>query len=163
MKTVAILLLAVFLPFQIFARLGETEDQIIKRYGKPIMRPPECKIFDGKVIKLGERLYFTQESWNISCVMIDKVCVAIIYSKTGDLTTEQRQHILRTNSTGDQHWVDGKKSNSMVTVWLRSDGARAERAAYSSSTISLFVADYDKKVKAIEDGIKKQSDKLPSI
>lgn len=159
----AILFLAVVLPFQVFARLGETEDQILKKFGAPTMRVAENRIFDGKMIRIGERLHFKQEPWFVDCVMMDKVCVEIIYSKTGEVTQEQLQYVLRVNSNDGQYWVDGKEANSNVTVWLRTDGARAERAAYSNSTISLFTADYDKRVKVIEDGIKKQSDKLPSF
>lgn len=91
MKSLIILILVSILPIQLLARLGETEEQILKRYGKPSLRAPEFKIFDGRIVSIGERLSYFQENWNVCCVMMDRGCVQIIYSKTGELTTEHRQ------------------------------------------------------------------------
>lgn len=62
-------------------------------------------------------------------------------------------------SPKNQHWVNGS-SNALMTVWLRSDGARAERSRVTSSTITLYTPDFEQKVKAIGAEDKKKTDAM---
>ncbi len=110
-----------------FARLGETEQQLVKRFGEPKSRNQHKIIAQGKFIELGPQLRFVEGDWNIACEMIDGRCMRITYSKRGDWTEEQVQLVLNGNAQGAR-WEETTKRGlaKLMREWKRSDGSIAK-------------------------------------
>ena len=123
-----ILILALFLAasYAAFARLGETERELIKRFGQPISRSNVTMFAQSKIWVLGSGLLFEQDVWKISCTVIDERCVAVSYSKRGEWTDAQIDTVLAANAQGVQ-WTEimnGLRQYSRS--WRRTDGTMAK-------------------------------------
>ena len=107
----------------LFARVGETEQQLLQRFGSPISRGKHVTAAQGRSYELGPTLAFKQDDWRISCDLIDGRCVRISYSKTGEWTAEHFQTVLNANSQGEK-WTDLSNATvkRMAREWKRSDG-----------------------------------------
>jgi hypothetical protein len=107
-----------------YARLGETESELVHRFGQPTTRTSHSISAQGKVWALGPTLGFRQDGWAISCDLVDGKCVRVEYGKQGDWTEEQIQQVLTANSQ-DGKWIE-TTSPSIGTfgrTWKRTDGA----------------------------------------
>lgn len=99
------------------ARIGETEFQLITRFGPPISRG-----FD-----LGPTLTFAFGEWTVVCDIVDGMCARIRYSKIGDWTEENFETLLKANGHRSG-WNDLVSPNmkKLMRKWKRGDGTLAQ-------------------------------------
>ncbi len=102
------------------ARIGETLDECIKRYGEPAQRP------------LPKTLLFHKSGIAITCYFVDGLCVNLSYKKIAPATrfNEREVEILRmANGSKWQVWQPGSHSPSICwrneiceCLWNRQQG-----------------------------------------
>lgn len=131
MKRILMLaLILVSLPLGVWARLGETERELVARFGKPLTRTDEITLAQGKRIAFGTALRFRQGDWSIECVIIEDRCAQEAYQKPGDWTEDQFRAILSSEAQGAR-WTDRSQEavKKIRRDWRRGDGASAVWAA----------------------------------
>jgi len=108
------------------ARIGDTEAQLVERFGAVHARMPERILEGGRVCVLGERVVFRQHEWRVTAVLIDARCAKITYAKTGAWAESQFTELLAVNA-GRWAWseIAGKVPNWQRT-WRRADGLVAK-------------------------------------
>lgn len=126
MKTPVIAVLFILTTVPVWARLGETEKELIARFGKPVTRARHSISAQGKSWELGPTLKFKQDDWHISSDLVDGRVVRENYQKRGDWTTEQIQAVLAANSHGATWTETTKGSGTHSRTWKRTDGATAD-------------------------------------
>lgn len=164
-KLSAILTLCVFTlvlsnPAQ--ARLGDTEKDLIARFGLPKARSSHSIHAQGKFIELGPTLYFKQDDWSIHCDLIANRVHRISYGKPGEWTEEQVQIVLGSNSQGTA-WTETSKpaAAKFNRTWKRAD---ASTAVWSKGSGMTFVWDaYQKAKAAVEHRAKAEASRKPKI
>lgn len=121
-----LLLLLCLLPSTILARLGETETQLVARFGPAVSRTKEITIAQGKFIEFGVKLTFQQNDWRISCAIVEGRSARETYSHSGDWTENQFATVLTANAQGTR-WTDISKDQmgKFVREWRRTDGGMA--------------------------------------
>jgi hypothetical protein len=144
------------------ARLGETEAQMIARFGEPMHRTQHSMYAQGKVWHMGPSLSFRQDDWNIGCDLVDGRCVKIQYGKTGEWTEEQFQMVLAYNSQGAK-WTETSKPElkKYKRTWKRADGADASWSG--GGQIALVVPAYERAKQVIEAKAKAAASQKPKI
>ena len=145
-----------------FARLGETEAEMIARFGKPLSRGEHTIIAQGRSCVVGPSMQFRQDDWQIGTDLVDGRCVRIAYAKRGDWTEEQIQLVLGSNSQGAK-WSETSKPNTKkyTRSWKRSDGASAEWSA--AGTIRMVAPAYDRAKQVVEAKAKAEASRKPRI
>lgn len=144
------------------ARLGETEAEMVKRFGAPAMRSKHSTFAQGKSLEMGPTLYFRQDDWSIGCDLVDGRCVRIAYSKPGEWTTEQISLVLAYNSQGASWSETGKPGTaSFARSWKRADGATAEWKR--GSGMQMVVPAYERAKKTVEAKAKAAASAKPKI
>ena len=108
------------LPFVVYGRLGEKEQQLVARFGVPVATGREITLAQGKVLDFGKTLSFREGVWSIVSVIIDGRCAREVYSKPGDWTEDQFTSILTANSQGAL-WTD--TSQEMIKKLVRKWGS----------------------------------------
>jgi hypothetical protein len=118
---------SVFLTSSLWGRIGETEAQLISRFGEPISRGMHAFSDAGKYRELCPSLTFTLRDWMITCDLIDGTCARISYQRTGDWTEAYFESILDANRQGGR-WTDLISPNmkKLLRKWRRDDGIMAE-------------------------------------
>src|ERR1017187_6230486 len=113
-------------PIGVFGRLGETEQELVARFGPPVSRVREITLTQNKVIEFGSKLIFRQGDWTIESVMIEGRCGREEYWKAGEWTEDQFVTVLTSNAQGEK-WTDLSKamSKKLAREWHRGDGATA--------------------------------------
>jgi len=109
--------------------LGDTLEQSIARYGKPISRGK------GDSTNAGLPWYaFKYGSCEVEEMFDGGIVIIEVYSKKDDgaISEEEQQQILKTESVG-KAWSKSK-SDPVSTIWMREDGADA---VYSSNHMTL--------------------------
>lgn len=127
MKPASILLAAAILfPIAVYGRLGETEQELIARFGVPLSRGHGSFSAQGRNLEIGNRFSFREGDWAVECIVVDGRCAQIAYSKPGDWTEDQLLTVLTANSQGAQ-WTDVSKEmiKKLERQWRRDDGAAA--------------------------------------
>lgn len=118
------------------ARLGESEKELITRFGEPVARSKHSVHAQGKTQELGPTLFFRQGDWRIKCDLIEGRCHRISYVKPGVWIEEQIQLVLGTNSQGTAWTETGKPDAAKFKrTWLRADASTAEWSKVSGMTI----------------------------
>lgn len=132
----------------VFARIGETEDQLLKRFGEPTSRSRQIHRAQGRSYDLGPTLDFKQEDWRISCDLIDGRCARIVYVKTNQWTEAHFQTVLNANTQGGT-WTEMSKPGitAMLRQWKRSDGGVAR---WSIGSMTITVPAYERAVAVAE-------------
>lgn len=145
------------------ARLGDSEAELLKRFGDPIRRSGHMISAQGKSYEMGRRFIFKQDDWTITCIVVDGRCMKIQYGKRGDWTEEQFQLVLSANSQGTA-WTETSKASvaKMLRSWKRSDGSIAQWSKPEGS-IELTWSAYDRAKAAVETRAKAESSKKPKI
>lgn len=144
------------------ARLGDTEAELVKRFGEPTGRSKHSIITQGKLLEMGPVLFFKQDDWSISCDLVDGRCMRIGYSKPGDWTEDQIRLVLNTNSQGAAWTVTTKPSIAKLQrTWRRSDGSTATWNKMGG--MNLVWSAYEVAKKKAEDRAKVQGMKKPKI
>jgi len=114
------------------ARLGETADQLLARYGQPLSENDQKG--EGDKIALAE-VVFQKGGFQINVTLTDGISVSESFKKLNDvaLTIGEVRTLLNANSRGHE-WaapqvVQGEK------VWVRDDNTTAKLAQDGSLTI----------------------------
>jgi hypothetical protein len=156
---IALLLLGV--PFT-FARLGETEAELIQRFGKPGSQSQHFVFTQGKMQAFGPALFFRQDDWSIQCDLVDGRCMRISYSKPGDWSGDQIMLVLSSNAQGAK-WTENSKPSiaSIKRTWLRVDGSTA--TWQKGAGMSLVWDAYNTAKAKFEEREKVASKKKPKI
>lgn len=143
------------------ARLGETEAELVKRYGKIFARSPANVTEQGRAYVLGETLQFRLEQWLILALLINGRCESVSISKKGEWTEEQFSVLL--NGNADRFaWREIKKPiPKLRREWIRDDGATAVWISGSYFTLTTPVR--EKAIEAIRQRAKKEASKLPNF
>jgi hypothetical protein len=169
MKMLLLLLLSFnFVGGTAFARLGETADQLEKRFGPAAPYKPAAQVVSqGHVYPYGQILNFSSGDWSVSCTMINGICEQITYQKRGDFTEEQISTILNNEAQGSK-WTESTSYKTVVDSlfmptfhvreWRRADGAFATR---TGSMMTLNTPDYDKAVEAAKAQGTAEAQKMP--
>lgn len=137
MRYLAALLIALCILPSALARLGETETQLIERFGEPRTRSQHSIFAQGKFIPLGPQLIFKEGDWTITCDLIDGRCLRIKYSKPGDWTDDQFVLVLNSNGQGAT-WTETSnvKVKNLQRSWKRSDGSTAQWQKLTGITLT---------------------------
>jgi len=108
------------------ARIGDSEAQLVVRFGAVSARMPERILAEGRVCIVGERLVLKQHEWRVTAVLIDGRCAKITYAKTGAWAESQFTELLGVNA-GRWAWseVAGAVPKWQRT-WRRGDGLVAK-------------------------------------
>ena len=108
------------------ARIGDTEGQLVTRFGAVQSRRAERIMESGRVYVLGERVVLKPEGWRITAVLINGHCAKITYAKSGRWTETQYDELLSENA---DRWawqeIPGEVPKWQRT-WQRSDGLVAK-------------------------------------
>ncbi len=124
--TLLVILFLTFAPLSLPARLGETDEELRKRFGSPKATGPEKLYLQGKAYDLGLVLTFQQQDWTIQSTVIDGRSVREFYTKRGEWTESQIATVLTSNAQGLK-WTEATKGDRrLLRRWRREDGATAE-------------------------------------
>jgi len=112
-----------------YARLGETEDQLVARFGQSSLKT------NGP---LGPYFEFTKTGFVIKISLVNNHSGWEIYEKnTGDaITNEEQKQLLEINSL-DKKWALTSPSNAADKTWMKEDGSTAIRSDMGSSKIEF--------------------------
>ncbi len=106
-------------------RVGETEQELVVRYGAVTNRQPARKAVQGRMNIYGERLGFKFEFWTVSAVIIAGRCEEITYTLNGKWTEPHFRRLLEING-GWSEWTEQKTRNpDNHRQWLRRDQTTA--------------------------------------
>lgn len=145
-----------------WARLGETEEQLTARFGKPVSRAKHSFHSQGKFRELGPTLRFNQDGWIITSDLVEGRVVREYYGKPGDWTETQIQAVLAANSQGAK-WTETSKAGAiqMMRSWKRTDGATAEWR--KTSGLSFVSPAYERAKDLEEAKAKAETQRVPKI
>jgi len=108
------------------ARLGETEAELVRRFGAPVSRASERIAAQGKFHEIGTLLRFRDGDWRIESAIIEGRSARETYNKVGEWTEEQFVTVLASNAQGGRWTLTSKDSmKKAVREWRRDDGATA--------------------------------------
>lgn len=139
-----------------FARLGESEQELIKRFGQPTFKQPATTATSkGSSYTIGSHFTFKDGDWQITCVLVDDRCARISYSKRIAWETDQHTAFLNANAQGAKWTADPKNPRRH---WTRSDGGAA---TLSALTLTIVHPAYDRAVKVAEAKASAKSKALP--
>lgn len=144
------------------ARLGESEAELIQRFGEPAARSKHIVMTQGKILEMGPTLRFYQGDWVISCDLVEGRCMRISYSKKGDWTEPQIQLVLNSNSQGAT-WTETTKPMivKLQREWKRADASTA--IWQMSGGMTLVWDAYIKAKTALEERARVEAAKKPKI
>jgi hypothetical protein len=145
------------------ARLGETEQQLIERFGPPKLRGQHSIIAQGKIVPLGAKLHFREGDWTIACDLIDGRCLRIHYSKPGDWTDDQMTAVLGANNQGAQ-WIEITTKPHLAKLkrtWRRSDGSIADWSKGAGMSVTWDA--YEKAKAKAEERARVEASRKPKI
>ena len=119
------LLLAIFSSGTLWARLGETEDQLIQRYGKPIA-DNQLPAWASKGVAL-HYMEFIKNNVTIFAYLLNGVSVIEEIGKGQYPMSDQDKQILLSDNAGGHVWKELLPSDGVSSEkrWLRDDGALA--------------------------------------
>jgi hypothetical protein len=108
------------------AQIGETEAELVGRFGSVQERKPERALEEGRVFVIGERVVLKLDRWRITAVLVDERCAKITYARNGAWTEQHYADLLSTNAS-DREWreISGSAPN-WRRAWQRSDGLIAQ-------------------------------------
>ncbi len=114
------------------ARIGETPDQLVARYGQPLNETDQKA--EGAKIPLA-RVSFQKGGYQIDVTITDGLSVQEIFKKLNNkpLTIEEARILLSANAQG-MNWSAPQKSEE-ATIWTRDDNAVAQLSGDGSMII----------------------------
>jgi hypothetical protein len=161
MKLCYIIVVVIAITAVAHARLGETEAELVARFGQPKFRSKDLMGAQGRMWDIGPKYIFYQDDWQIHCVLVDGRCVWIDYGKPGEWTEEQIQLVLSSNSQGAK-WTETTKDGGRASrTWKRADGADAHWRGPAG--IKLVVPAYERAKQVIEAKAKAAASQKPKI
>jgi hypothetical protein len=120
-----------------YARLGETESQLVARFGNPDQ--------DHTTGQFGQyqELDFQKTGFTISIVLLNGHSAKEIYRKTtGDPITEEEQRNLLFINSGKQRWIETTPPGDAKFAWLRDDASVAIRTDVGGSQFIFESTEY---------------------
>ncbi|MGJ8650774.1 MAG: hypothetical protein ACSHX4_10480 [Opitutaceae bacterium] len=113
-----LLFLFFILTCSVSGRIGETPNQLKKRYdtAQPLSFG-ETVVSEGRILKFGKLVVYKSEGWTITATFINDKCERIIYKKAGSWTDEQVYAILKANANG-QTWSRSKPFSEAHKLWI---------------------------------------------
>src|SRR3954471_18716560 len=140
-RRAAVCSLALFAVASALARVGETEPELVARYGQVLSRQPARKSAAGKMTIYGERLVFKSTDWDVSAVIIGGKCQEISYTKDGKWTEVQFQFLLQLNG-GRKQWTEQPTRNpDNHREWNRKDKATGSWSAFGGFVVRTPAAE----------------------
>lgn len=135
------------------ARLGESPDQLVARYGQPLSEADQKA--EGIKVALAA-VAFQKGGFTIEVTVVDGVSVQEIFKKlNGDaLTLAEVRYLLNANSQG-LAWEAPQKAQDGTKLWTRDDSATA-RASDTSLTIRS-------KTLVVKESAAKKAEKSPTL
>jgi len=145
-----------------YGRLGESEQELTKRFGSPALKGNEITLTQGKIVEFGSKLTFRQGDWTIECAIIDGRCARIVYSHPGDWSEDQFTTVLSGNSQG-AGWTDISKemTKKLAREWRRTDAAIA--VWHMGTGMIVTNPAYDRAKQKAEARAKADSAQIPKI
>ena len=131
MRLILITLLLSLLLLPAHARLGETEDQCVQRYGPVVNRTTSG--ISGLDLPM---LVFAKNGYKVVTIMLnDKVCCLTILKADQTALSDNEIDLFLTANNANQKWTkqDGVSTN---IVWFRDDGTQAQ---YDPSQHALII------------------------
>jgi hypothetical protein len=114
------------------ARIGETPDQLVARYGQPLNETDQKA--EGDKIALAH-VSFQKGGFQIEVTISGGLSVEEIFKKlNGQSITVDEAHILLTANAGGQNWSFPDKGKDAIT-WTRDDHALAKLTSDGTMTI----------------------------
>lgn len=142
------------------ARLGDTEAELIKRFGRPTSISSHSVSAQGKSFVLGPTLRFRQDDWTMRCDLIDGRCVRISYSKIGDWSDDHVRMVINANAQGAL-WNEKSPYPKSQRNWFRSDGSTATWSKFGGMDLTWDT--YNKAKTAVEERARVDAKKKPKI
>lgn len=163
MKTAHYLFIVILvLPAVCFGRLGDSESELVSRFGAPDSKGNEITLTQGKIVVFGSKLSFRQEDWTIECAVIEDRCAREIYSKKGDWTEDQFATVLSSNAQGES-WTEVSKEMTkyLIREWRRGDGGTA--VWHLGGGMVVANPAYDRAKSKAEGKAKAEASQIPKI
>lgn len=142
------------------ARLGETEGELVQRFGPVESRQPEQVVEHEQTFFLGESLHFVAGGWSVTALMIDNRCERIVYQRAATWTNDQFSVLLAANDAGERWHEVRNRTPRTQRRWRRDDGVSATWNPFSGFTVSSPV--YEKTRAEIRQAARRTSAKLAS-
>jgi len=135
------------------ARLGETPDQLVARYGQPIKEVDQKA--EGAKIPLAQ-VKFQKGGFEIDVTITDGESVQESFRKINGqpITVPEAQILLGANAQGREWSAPQKTSDALI--WTRDDNAVADLSSDGSMTIRS-------RALAVEESIAKHLEQRPSL
>ena len=141
------ILLLVFAPTTLVARLGESNPELQRRFGRPLSTATGKVSLQGKLYDVGEALTFRQDDWTIQATLVDGKSVREFYTKRGEWTESQVATVLTSNAQGLKWSEVTKGDRRLLRRWRREDGATAE---WSINRMSVTHPAHVRAIKVLE-------------
>lgn len=141
------------------ARLGETREELVARYGAVRQETNHATIIQGRTQIMGPSFQFSKDEWLVRCDMIDGRCVRISYARKGGWSQEQIEATLNENSQGIV-WMEGVKLGKRSREWDRADGVKAHWES-SGSRMDFTSPEYVKAQRKLEMELKQKAQEKP--
>lgn len=110
----------------VHGRIGETEAELVERFGAVHARMPERMLEKGRIYLMGERVVLKLDEWRVTAVLIGGRCAKISYVKSGGWTRQQHDELLAVNA-GRWTWSEiVGAAPKWQRTWRRSDGLVAK-------------------------------------
>jgi len=115
-----------------FARVGETPDQLVARYGQPLNETDQKA--EGAKIPLA-RVTFQKGGYQIDVTISGGLSVQEVFKKINDqsMTVDEARLLLNANAQG-MNWSAPQKTTDAI-VWTRDDNAVAQLSSDGSMII----------------------------
>jgi hypothetical protein len=136
------------------ARLGETPDQLVARYGQPLSEADQKA--EGIKVALAA-VVFQKGGFEVDVTVVDGVSVQEVFKKIngGPLTNGEVKILLNANSQG-LGWEAPDKTQDGGKLWKRDDNA----TAFVSPDGTLTIKSRDL---AVKEAVAKKQEKTPSL
>jgi hypothetical protein len=82
------------------ARIGDTEAELTKRLGEPVVRATDTLVAGGKITRLWPQLTYRQDDWRIVRDIAEGRCARVSYHKAGEWTEAHFLAVLNANWQG---------------------------------------------------------------
>ena len=137
-----LLFLYLILTSSVFARIGETQNQLNNRYDKSFPAGEEAVFSEGRLLKFGKVVVYQSDGWTITATFINNRCERIRYKKVGAWTDAQIYAVLKANSNG-QTWTKSDPYNKHQKQWIGVGSSSAFWQSFSNmdmKTDAYYVA-----------------------
>jgi hypothetical protein len=118
------------------AGIGDTEAELVARFGAAQARMPERIQAQGRIHVLGERIVLKQAEWRVTAVLINGRCAKITYVKKGRWAELQFRELLSRNADrwawneirgGAPKWQrTWRRVDGLVAKWMYAGGFAIE-------------------------------------